>query len=83
MIVAPNPTATGKVNIVLPNELEGDYQLNILDATGKLIFSTQANKEGGAEFSVTANLETVEAGMYFVQLQHAENVYSERLLIQK
>jgi Pregnancy-associated plasma protein-A/GEVED domain/Bacterial pre-peptidase C-terminal domain/Secretion system C-terminal sorting domain len=83
MIVAPNPSSTGKVNIVLPSELEGDYQLNILDATGKLIFSSQANKESGAEFSVTANLETVEAGMYFVQLQHAGNVYSERLLIQK
>jgi len=65
--VYPNPTPD-KVQVTVNNEIEGEVNINVMDATGKTIkqVSVQKTKE---VITQTMSLENLDRGIYFIHLQ--------------
>ena len=76
--VYPNP-AVEQVLVAFENNSTGT--LNILDATGRLVY-TQAFSEVGSVL-LPVNVSMLSSGSYTVQLINAEQVGVKRLLIRK
>ena len=76
--VYPNP-ATEQVLVAFENNSTGT--LNILDATGRLVYTQTFNEAGSVVLPV--NVSMLSSGSYTVQLINAEQVGVKRLLIRK
>lgn len=76
--VYPNP-ATEQVLVAFENNSTGT--LNILDATGRLVYTQTFNEVGSVVLPV--NVSMLSSGSYTVQLINAEQVGVKRLLIRK
>lgn len=83
MIVAPNPTVTGNVNIELTSVVSGSYSLMIIDAAGRIVFTTDGTKEEGEPLLVPASLEQYSNGLYTIRLSNEGSVQTERLILNK
>ena len=76
--VYPNPAAE-QVLVAFENNSTGT--LNILDATGRLVYTQTFNEVGSVVLPV--NVSMLSSGSYTVQLINAEQVGVKRLLIRK
>ncbi len=76
--VYPNPAAE-QVLVAFENNSAGT--LNILDATGRLVYTQTFNEVGAVVLPV--NVSMLSSGSYTVQLINAEQVGVKRLLIRK
>jgi hypothetical protein len=76
--VYPNPAAE-QVLVAFENNSTGT--LNILDATGRLVYTQTFNEVGSVLLPV--NVSMLSSGSYTVQLINAEQVGVKRLLIRK
>jgi hypothetical protein len=76
--VYPNPAAE-QVLVAFENNSAGI--LNILDATGRLVYTQTFNEVGSVLLPV--NVSMLSSGSYTVQLINAEQVGVKRLLIRK
>ncbi len=76
--VYPNPAAE-QVLVAFENNSAGT--LNILDATGRLVYTQTFNEVGSVVLPV--NVSMLSSGSYTVQLINAEQVGVKRLLIRK
>jgi hypothetical protein len=76
--VYPNP-ATEQVLVAFENNSTGT--LNILDATGRLVYTKTCNEVGSVLLPVDVSM--LSSGSYTVQLINAEQVGVKRLLIRK
>ncbi|MEY3075011.1 MAG: hypothetical protein RJB25_649, partial [Bacteroidota bacterium] len=76
--VYPNP-ASEQVLVAFENNSNGI--LNILDATGRLVYTQTFNEVGSILLPV--NVSMLSSGSYTLQLIHAEQVGVKRLLIRK
>ena len=80
MTVYPNP-ATGFTQISFYAQNNGNARLNIIDMTGKIVFSEQQSfLEGNNTF--VAELHNIAAGIYLVQVQTDKGINTERLTIE-
>jgi hypothetical protein len=76
--VYPNPAAE---QVVVAFENNSTGTLNILDATGRLVYTKTCNEVGSVLLPV--NVSMLSSGSYTVQLINAEQVGVKRLLIRK
>lgn len=83
MIVAPNPTSDGKVNIELTEAIEGSYDLMIIDASGRVVLNEKGEKTDASPLIVPANLEQFTNGIYMIRLMNDGMVQTERLILNK
>lgn len=78
-VVFPNPT-TNKVNITFDAKKETNLNFNILDLTGKILFSNALQSTLGSN-TIEVNMENLEAGMYFIEM--SDSNASKRIKIVK
>lgn len=73
LTVYPNPTA-GNLTVNFTQENTGAVQFNVVDITGKLVFTQQQNVEEGEQEVVLADLKAkgVKPGVYFLQVTPAD-----------
>ncbi|MFM7643886.1 MAG: PKD domain-containing protein [Sphingomonadales bacterium] len=76
--VYPNP-ATEQIIVAFENTAAGS--LNILDATGRVVFTQTCNEIGSVLLPI--NVSELASGSYTVQLINADQVGIKRLLIRK
>lgn len=66
--VYPNPaTAAGQITLDFESAQEGPVQTRIIDRLGRVVRQTQQMKEGGL-LQQTLDLNSLPAGMYFIQV---------------
>jgi len=76
--VYPNPTSD-YLNI-LSSELEGEFEIDILDLSGKLLFSKQGRLQLNEAYQI--NQMHLNRGVYILKLRNQTESYSEKLIIQ-
>jgi len=76
--VYPNPTSD-YLNI-LSSELEGEFEIDILDLSGKLLFSKQSRLQLNEAYQI--NQMHLNRGVYILRLRNQTESYSEKLIIQ-
>lgn len=74
----PNP-ATNQVQLI-SSELEGYFNLEIIDISGKTI--VQRNELVSKNVPVSINTQQLEKGLYIFRLNNSKESYSEKLMIQ-
>lgn len=77
--VFPNPT-TGLVNISI-NGIKGDYELNIFDLYGRVVYAASENVVSG-NINKVVDLSGLEKGVYFLELVSDNGKYNQKLTIQ-
>ena len=75
----PNP-ADDYTNVIVNLEKSENVQLKLIDLTGKVITSRNYGNLSGAQ-QLTIPTASLEAGIYFVQVQIANEMKSLRLVI--
>jgi len=79
-LMFPNP-ANDALTIELPAESEGDAQIALSDATGRLVLQQHQNiTKGGSQINL--ELGSLSSGVYFVQLRNGANVFTRKLVVQ-
>ena len=73
--IYPNPTA-GTLNIKLPDNMQGDYNLRIVDQQGKVVSTQLVN----AELS-SLSVSEFAAGKYILVLQNSETTITGHFII--
>ena len=63
--IAPNPT-TDQFTIQLPAESEKDYQVQVIDRLGRIIYQTEM---AASTTSTTIDLADYQNGIYYVELR--------------
>lgn len=74
----PNP-ASDKLNIRFNNNMEGVAAVNIFDMNGKLVSSENLSNVFNSTYSFNTN--TLENGLYNVQIQNNGNTYTTRVVV--
>ena len=70
-VVFPNPT-TNNINIEFEAKKEAILNINILDITGKIVFSNTFQSNLGSN-NVELKIETLEAGLYFIEMSDSNS----------
>ena len=78
-VVFPNPT-TNNINIEFEAKKEAILNINILDITGKIVFSNTIQSILGSN-SVELKMDALEAGLYFIEMSDSNS--SKRIKIVK
>lgn len=76
--VYPNP-ASEYVNLDL-GEIEGELKINVIDLQGRTVIQSVEQVTSGSTLPVS--LETLTPGVYFMNLQHGENISTFKLTVQ-
>lgn len=76
----PNPT-TSKITLSMDEAEAGKYGFQIFDITGKEVMSSVENFDNG--FSKTMNVEILESGEYFLNLNNGKNSITKAFVIAK
>ena len=74
--IYPNPTVGGAFSILLP-EAGKNFDLQILDMSGKSVYSSSFVKNGNV-VNVSANLN---AGLYIVKLSSESTISTQKLMV--
>ena len=78
--VAPNPTS-GNTSVVIKDNKNKVAEINVTDITGKLVFSTTAQLNGGmTKVEIPANYIAVK-GMYLIQVTTGAIKQTEKLVV--
>ena len=79
LTISPNPS-DGLFHIEFANEFTGDFEIKILDNTGKLVSTYSMNKTVN-EFSTELDLQEMNSGFYIVSISLDGVIYSHKLMI--
>lgn len=67
--VYPTPTADGKINVVLPQEVEGDVQFKLISITGTIVASSTASLAiPSSSIALDLSQTLTVPGVYYLQL---------------
>lgn len=80
LVVFPNPSSKGRLNVVLGQEVRKG-QLSLIDRAGRIVKQRPVNGTG-ALATMTVDLAGVEAGLYFMRLDTEGSVYTTRLVVE-
>jgi len=75
--VYPNPTAD-QLRFELP-EVTGQYEIHVFSITGQRMMTEMQNGGGKVELS----LGKLQAGTYILQAAHGENLYAQKVVVEK
>lgn len=80
-MVYPNPSVDRNVSIVadLPNSIQ-TVQMNVLNINGQLVKTEQLRTNNSFEV-IPVQLDNLERGMYFIQLNHEKGSITRRLML--
>lgn len=78
--IYPNP-ATSQVNIKFSTMEEGNYSINLMDMTGRMVKSELDNASLG-ENSHILNLDGISKGLYFVTIQKGQTMLKSKLVVE-
>ncbi|NDA61719.1 MAG: T9SS C-terminal target domain-containing protein [Chitinophagia bacterium] len=79
--VSPNPNK-GKFNLSFSVTNQSDLWIDILDASGKKVFSANQSDFIG-NYAKEINLEQVSSSLYIVRIQHNKKIYLKKIIIQR
>lgn len=81
ILIYPNPSSQHNISLVadLPVSIK-TAQLNIVNLNGQIVKSEQLNIQGSFE-AIPIQLENLNTGIYFVQLQHKQGMITTRLVL--
>lgn len=74
----PNPS-NGQVNLRFAPEVAGNLNIRVMDAGGRIVMSESA--KASSEWQI--NLEGMNNGLYWIQVQSESGTYVQRLMLQK
>lgn len=77
LILSPNPTSIGEVDINISKSLV--KSINVYNSNLQLINSKIIAKDN---FNLTVELETQSQGIYFVEVKTSNNIYFEKLIVE-
>lgn len=80
MKVYPNPT-TGALVVELLN-IEGNPEIMLLDASGKLLQRDWIQTSAGKAVRYDLDLSSYPEGMYLIKLQSESNISTQRVILQ-
>lgn len=80
LVVYPNPTTNGQVNVVLGREVSNG-QLSIVDRAGRLV-KTQLVNGTGALSNVAVDISGVEPGLYLARLDAEGVVFTATVVVE-
>lgn len=80
VVVFPNP-ASDKINIKLENIDSSDVLINLLDITGKVVYSKVVNEVRG-DFNEVVLISNYNKGIYFISVKVADRLINKKILIQ-
>ena len=81
LIIYPNP-ASSLINIIYFSEGANESNLNIVDMNGRLI-KTQKVEILEGDNTINIATESIESGIYFVQIRNEQESEIQRLIIEK
>jgi PKD repeat protein len=76
--IYPNPTDKGSVTVTFDNHLKEEFEVNLLDATGRLVFTKAGTSKLGHKTEI--KIDELCAGIYYLNLQ-GENRKSVKKII--
>lgn len=76
--VTPNPV-TEQANLTISSRVSGEFQLNIVSVTGKMVLSDNVNLQTGQN-NKELDLSHLQSGMYFLQLIGEDRISTESLI---
>ena len=79
--VYPNP-ATETININYYTAEAGNVSIQVLDVTGKIYFSQNANASSGNN-TFGIGLDGIESGVYFVQIKNSDKQLIDKFIVTK
>ena len=74
--VYPNPS-NGNFTLSIEDYNHSNFKINVIDVTGKLVYNQQINSP-----QTSINLEKLNKGIYFMQLNDGVNQTTKRIVIQ-
>ncbi|MCB2195978.1 MAG: T9SS type A sorting domain-containing protein [Bacteroidetes bacterium] len=77
LTVYPNPTR-GNITVELPQNFNGNYNLNVYSISGAQVYSTVVSKSDNR-----INLYNLKDGLYIIRLEHEGEVYSQKIQLRK
>ena len=77
LTVYPNPTR-GNITVELPQNFNGNYNLNIYSISGAQVYSTTINKSENR-----INLYNLKDGLYIIRVEDNGEVYSQKIQLRK
>lgn len=77
--IFPNPAAE-QVTITIPNQNDCPYRLGVFDINGKLLISKEISF---CEGQYSLPLSSLSAGLYVISLFNEQEVYTEKLIVNK
>jgi len=77
VLLYPNPS-TAQINILLNGNISGKTEINILDVSGKLIYTSNQN----TSHNLTIDTREWNAGMYLVQVRNGNMTYNSKFIKQ-
>jgi plastocyanin len=76
--IFPNPT-NGKLTVVNQNIITPNTSLHVYNALGEEVYSVHSTQ---LQASTKIDLSPFHTGIYFVQIQNGENVYTKRIVLE-
>ncbi|HRC32683.1 MAG TPA: BNR-repeat neuraminidase N-terminal domain-containing protein [Bacteroidia bacterium] len=76
-LLYPNPAST---NITIETGFDNDYQIKIMDTQGRLVYSNSYNAENEL---LNIDIAKLENGIYQLQIITSENIYLERVVVNR
>ena len=76
--VYPNPSYAD-VNLYLKMKAADAVKIEILDVTGKIVYSTKENVSSGAN-TLTLQPGTIASGVYMIRVSGTDFIHSEQLV---
>jgi hypothetical protein len=80
----PNPLSTSRLQITIDHAVSGNYQVQLIDLTGKIVNQQVVNLRAGSQsFYINYPAETAK-GTYFIKMTQPEDktIHTSKLIIQ-
>ncbi len=75
----PNPSSD-VINLVLDSKLDKDFELKIIDLSGRVVISKQEKAVAGTS-SIRINVSELNSGLYQIQLKSKDSIQTVKMVI--
>ncbi|MFN8143779.1 MAG: T9SS type A sorting domain-containing protein [Bacteroidia bacterium] len=82
LIVRPNP-ANETVKVNTSRIKSNQFKICIRDTNGKLVYETLQSNNNSAQAEVTIPLNSIQSGIYYIEMITGSKIYHQKLVVQK